>query len=90
MNINWLMRIMKYILSLIHFFYIGIIAVILLILGINSPLIRMVGLLVLISWFIVAAIEQIIFGKIMKENPEFQEIVNSMMANETNLGRVLV
>lgn len=90
MNINWLMRIMKYILSLIHFFYIGIIAVILLILGINSPLIRMVGLLVLISWFIVAAIDQTILNKVMEDNPELQEIVNSVMANETNLGRVPV
>lgn len=90
MNTKWFMRIMKYILSLIHFFYVGIIAVILLILGIFNPFIRMVGLLVLVLWLILAVIDQIVLGKVMKDNPELQEIVNSVMANETKLGRVPV
>lgn len=90
MNMNWFMRIMKYMLSLIHYFYFGIIAVILLLMGIFNPFFRMVGLLVLVLWLILAAIDQAVLNKVMQNNPELQEIVNSVMANETGLERVPV
>lgn len=90
MNLKWLMRIMKYILSLMHFFYVGNIAIILLIIGIFNPFIQMVGVLVLALWLLLAAIDQVVLNKVMKDSPELQEVVNSMMANETSIGRMSV
>ncbi len=90
MKFKLFMRIMKYFLSLMHFFYVGFIAIILLLIGIFSPFIHNLGLVVLLLWFVLAAIDQIVLNNAMNKNPELQEYINSVMANETNFGRVPV
>lgn len=82
MKMKWLMRIMKYITSLIRTFYLGILAIVLFVLGLLNPVFSQIGLFVLIIWLLYGVIDQIILARVWKQNPELQEIVNSVMAQD--------
>lgn len=73
---------MKYILSLLHTFYLGLLVIILLVLGLVNPIFSKLGLFVLVVWLLYGVIDQIILARVWKENPELQEIVNSLMVKD--------
>ena len=43
----------------------------------------MVGVLVLALWLLLAAIDQVVLNKVMKDSPELQEVVNSVLVAYT-------
>lgn len=73
---------MKYILSLLHTFYLGLLVIILLVLGLVNPIFSKLGLFVLAVWLLYGVIDQIILARVWKENPELQEMMNSLMAQD--------
>lgn len=73
---------MKYILSLLHTFYLGMLVIIFLVLGLVNPVFTRIGLFILAVWLFYGVYDQIILSRVWKENPELQEIVNSLMIKD--------
>lgn len=84
-----LMWFLKFILSLLHVFYVGIIIVICLILGLFNPMFLKVAGILFVGWMIYGVIDQIVLAKVMRDSPELQEVINSVVANyPPRVGRI--
>lgn len=74
---------LKFILSLLHVFYVGILIVICLILGLFNPVFFTIAGILFVGWMVYGVVDQIVLAKVMRDSPDLQEIVNSVMANHT-------
>lgn len=77
----------KFILSLLHVFYVGILIVVCLILGLFNPFFYTVAKILFVAWILYGIADQIILAKVMRDSPELQEIVNATIANTMPGGR---
>lgn len=85
MNNDFKTKLLMFIGGLIRRFYLGIPAILFLLLGLFSTNCRCIGFFFLGLWLVITLIDQISIAIVFRKNPELQETVNSFIANDKTM-----